>query len=173
MCSASDFVIEEGILTKYTGPGGELVVPDGVKSISDYGFVFPDDVEFTSVSLPDSLEKNMWSWWLWPLKIKTAAYIVSPEHPSLTSVDGVLYNKDLTEILAYPLLKKGELLLPKTFRKVAAGILDKALGITAFRVDPEHSLMCDQDGILYTKDKKILIGCPAGMSGAVTLAVET
>ena len=100
MCSASDFVIEEGILTKYTGPGGELVVPDGVKSISDYGRVFPDDVEFTSVSLPDSLEKNMWSWWLWPLKIKTAAYIVSPEHPSLTSVDGVLYNKDLTEILA-------------------------------------------------------------------------
>ena len=173
MCSASDFVIEEGILTKYTGPGGELVVPDGVKSISDYGGVFPDDVEFTSVSLPDSLEKNIWSWWLWPLNIKTAAYIVSPEHPSLTSVDGVLYNKDLTEILAYPLLKKGELLLPKTFQKVAAGILDEALGITAFRVDPEHGLMCDQDGILYTKDKKILIGCPAGMSGAVTLAVET
>lgn len=173
MCIASDFVIEEGILTKYTGPGGNLVIPDGVKSIRDYGDVFPDDMEFTSVSLPDSLEKNTWFGWRWPLNIKTAAYIVSPEHPSLTSVDGVLYNKDLTEILAYPLLKKGELLLPKSFQKVSMGILDKALGITAFRVDPEHSLMCDQDGILYTKDKKILIGCPAGMSGAVTLAVET
>ena len=97
MSNASDFVIEEGILKKYTGPGGDLVIPDGVKAIRKYD-VFPDDVEFSSVSLPDSLEEN--SLRGWPLNINTAAYIVSPEHPSLTSADGVLYNKDLTEILA-------------------------------------------------------------------------
>jgi hypothetical protein len=42
----SNFVIENGILTKYTGPGGDLVIPEGVKHIRDYTGTFPDDVEF-------------------------------------------------------------------------------------------------------------------------------
>ena len=30
----SDFVIENGILRKYTGPGGDVVIPDGVQIIA-------------------------------------------------------------------------------------------------------------------------------------------
>ena len=29
MSSASDFVIENGVLTEYKGPGGDVVIPEG------------------------------------------------------------------------------------------------------------------------------------------------
>lgn len=34
----SDFVIENGVLKKYTGPGGDVVIPDGVTKIATYAF---------------------------------------------------------------------------------------------------------------------------------------
>ena len=33
MSNASDFVIENGVLKKYKGPGGNVVIPEGVTSI--------------------------------------------------------------------------------------------------------------------------------------------
>ena len=33
MSNASDFIIENGVLKKYVGPGGDVIVPDGVTSI--------------------------------------------------------------------------------------------------------------------------------------------
>lgn len=173
MSNLSDFVIDGILLTKYTGPGGDLVIPEGVKAISDYAGIFPENVEFTSVSLPNSLERSTWGMWLWPLHIKTEAFVVSPEHPQLACIDGVLYTKDLTELVACPSLKKGELALPKTLCQIAPGALDQAHGLTSFRVDPEHSTLCSLDGLIYTKDKEKLIGCPAGKVGTITVAAET
>ena len=31
MSMQTDFVIKDGVLVKYNGPGGDVVVPDGVK----------------------------------------------------------------------------------------------------------------------------------------------
>ena len=76
MSNLSDFVIDGMLLTKYTGPGGDLVIPEGVKAIRDYAGVFPENVEFTSVSLPNRLERSTWGMWLWPLHIKTEAFVV-------------------------------------------------------------------------------------------------
>ena len=36
--SDSDFVLENGVLVEYTGPGGAVTIPDGVTSIGDYAF---------------------------------------------------------------------------------------------------------------------------------------
>ena len=38
MSNASDFIIENGVLTKYVGPGGDLVVPNGVVRIGAHAF---------------------------------------------------------------------------------------------------------------------------------------
>ena len=53
MSNISDFVIEKGVLKKYTGPGGDVVIPDGVTEIGDY--VFYKSKTLTSVSFPKSL----------------------------------------------------------------------------------------------------------------------
>lgn len=47
------FIIEDGVLTGYTGPGGDIVIPKGVTSIGDDAFYDCDSI--TSVSIPKSV----------------------------------------------------------------------------------------------------------------------
>ena len=58
------FFIENSILREYTGPGGGIVVPDGVRTIgpfafSDYGDVWTEEREpdIISVTIPDSVRR--------------------------------------------------------------------------------------------------------------------
>ena len=48
-----DFEIENGVLKKYTGSGGNVVIPDGVTTIGDYAFW--NCSSLASITLPDSV----------------------------------------------------------------------------------------------------------------------
>ena len=48
-----DFVIEDGVLVKYNGPGGEVVVPEGVTKIGDFAFYGCHDL--TGITIPNSV----------------------------------------------------------------------------------------------------------------------
>lgn len=48
-----DFSIEDGELIKYSGPGGDVVIPDGVTSVGFYAF--RDCENLTSVVIPDGV----------------------------------------------------------------------------------------------------------------------
>ena len=51
--SINDFVIENGVLKKYKGPGGDVVIPDSVTSIA--GSAFAGCSSLTSVTIPDGV----------------------------------------------------------------------------------------------------------------------
>ena len=53
MSDPKDFVIKNGVLTKYVGPGRRVVVPEGVTSIASYAFC--DCEKVTSIVLPEGL----------------------------------------------------------------------------------------------------------------------
>ena len=53
MSNASDFVIENGVLKKYVGPGGDVVVPEGVTKIGNWAF--DGCSSLTSIVLPESI----------------------------------------------------------------------------------------------------------------------
>ena len=49
----ADFQIENGVLVKYTGAGGDTTVPEGVTSIGDFAFSECESV--VNVVLPEDL----------------------------------------------------------------------------------------------------------------------
>ena len=53
MSNMNDFVIENGVLKKYKGPGGDAVIPDGVTSIGKSAFSACRSL--TGVMIPDSV----------------------------------------------------------------------------------------------------------------------
>ena len=55
MSELKDFVIENGVLTKYVGQGGDVVIPDGVKEIGERAFEFCDLL--TAVTISAGLKK--------------------------------------------------------------------------------------------------------------------
>ena len=61
MSNPNDFVIENGVLKKYVGPGGDVVVPEGVTEIQDgsywSGGVFRECSRLTSITLPESITR--------------------------------------------------------------------------------------------------------------------
>ena len=58
MGNAKEFVIKNGTLTKYVGPGGDVVIPDGVTSICSGAF--QNCTGLTGVTIPDSVTSIGW-----------------------------------------------------------------------------------------------------------------
>ena len=54
MSHTSDFIIENNILTKYVGPGGDIAIPAGVTEIGILAF-FRQRALLQSVTIPDGV----------------------------------------------------------------------------------------------------------------------
>ena len=53
----TEFEIENGVLTKYNGPGGDVTIPDGVVGIGAYAFSeYYRDGRITKVSIPEGVK---------------------------------------------------------------------------------------------------------------------
>lgn len=50
---ADEFVIQNGVLVKYTGSGGSVVIPDGITRIGREAFY--QCTEVTSITIPNSV----------------------------------------------------------------------------------------------------------------------
>ena len=60
MSNASDFVIVRGRLVNYVGPGGDVVIPDGVYEIDADAFALC--TELTGITIPESVtEISSWA----------------------------------------------------------------------------------------------------------------
>ena len=103
------FVILNGdMLIGYEGTGGDIVIPNGVRwIISDpyYRPVFLECPTITSIYIPESVENIANQ----PFGkcISLSAINVSENNLWYTSVDGVLFDKEMTTLIRYPEGKVG------------------------------------------------------------------
>lgn len=113
---------------------------------------------------------------------------VDPQNPEYCSLDGILFTKNKTKLIAYPSGRSDtSYIIPDgvtgigdyafTFCASLAGVTVPVsvteIGMFAFagnesletiNVDPQNPEYCSVDGILFTKDKTDLIAYPAGKS---------
>jgi len=86
---SEDFVIENGVLVNYTGSDSNITVPEGITAIGDH--VFSNSGSLYSVTLPDSITEVGTN--PFPGCDNLTKINVSPDHPALAVVDGVLGNR--------------------------------------------------------------------------------
>jgi hypothetical protein len=124
--SHSDFYIENGVLVKYYGNGGDFVIPDEVTSIGNGAFV--NCTNLTSVTIPNrvtSIGDDAFSSCSGLISISIGngvtsigeyvftgcsnlvSVIVETNNTNYSSDDGVLFNKDKTALICYPSGKVG------------------------------------------------------------------
>lgn len=122
---------------------------------------------------------------------KLESITVAEKNLNYTSVDGVLYNKDVTELIVCPAgsLKK-DFRIPETVRSVLTGsfrnvinlnslmipasvnqISDSAImgcqNLVSIAVADDNSVYASDDGILYDKNKTLLILCPQAKTNVI------
>ena len=130
MGDLSNYVIE-GVLKKYQGLGGDVVLPAGVTSIGEEAFsdcesltsvtipegvtriglnAFKRCVSLTNVTIPASVTRiGQWAFYGCTSLTEIA---VDPANEMYCSVDGVLYNKEQTELICCPGGKTGTFSIP-------------------------------------------------------------
>lgn len=194
----------------------DVNLPKGIQSI-DSG-TFQGCSSLKSIIIPDSVV------WLWdafsgcdqlesitiPGKVKylyddpfrgcngLINIYVDEQNEDFASVDGVLFNKDKTELIQFPSGRSGDYVIPDTVssidmrafqdcKKVTGVYIPSSVtdvgwpkfdggmvfngcsSLLSINVDPENSAYMSIDGVLFYKDKSLIVSCPGGKSGKYTI----
>lgn len=149
----SDFVIENGVLTKYNGPGGDVVIPDSVTRIGDNAFFFCGSL--TSVTIPTSVT-DIGYWAFSGCSSLTGVTIpgsvtsigdgafcrcssltaiqVDSGNQNYCSVDGVLFTRDMKTLVAYPCGKQGAYSIPDGVADIGYSAFENCISLTGVTI---------------------------------------
>ena len=165
----TEFEIKDGVLVKCKGKDCNVVIPKGVTSIGDGAFIgcksltniiIPEGVtsikekaflgcsSLTRIEIPDSvtnIEKMAF------LCCSSLTRIEIPD--SVTSIEEMAFAccSSLTNII-----------ISKEVTRISVSSFAFCKALTNIKVESENSEYCDIDGILFSKDKTVLISYPAG-----------
>lgn len=90
--SGEEFVIENGELTAYNGPGGDVVIPSGVKKISDHAFMKKSVLKLTLNAELEEIGKYAFS-------DNAIKEVVFPD--SVKKIDDYAFSDNLLESVAF------------------------------------------------------------------------
>jgi hypothetical protein len=106
------------VITRYSGKGGNVIIPNNVTGIDGGGFA---ETLITSVTIPNSVTSiGMSAFAMCP---NLTAINVDSDNANYSSADGVLYNKNKTVLIQCPAGKTGALTIPSSVTSI---------GISAF-----------------------------------------
>lgn len=104
-------------------------IPNSVKEIGDYAFM--GHTGLTSITIPS----NVTSLGFGPfVRTGLTAFSVPSDHPNYCAVDGVLFTKDQTELIAYPGGRNGAYTIPDGVKTVGMFSFDYCEGLTAVTI---------------------------------------
>lgn len=92
-----------GTIARYSGPGGAVAVPDSINGITVAGIkygAFRECRGLTSASIPKGITKIDGGAFVGCAELTEIA--VDPANPNFQSIDGILFNKNQTELVCFP-----------------------------------------------------------------------
>jgi len=180
-------------ITKYTGPGGDVAIPDTIDGlpVTSIGYVaFASCPSLTSVTIPDSIT-SIGNYSFYNCDSLTAI-MVAPSNPSYSSVDGVLFNRSQTTLIQCPGGRAGSYTIPDTATSIGSyafaycGSLTSVTipesvtsigslafydctSLTAIMVDMNNPAYSSVDGVLFSQGQTTLIQCPGSRARSYTI----
>lgn len=149
--SMGDFPVVNGFLLAYQGTGGDVVIPDGVTTITEEAFSYLDEV--TAVTIPGSVtaigecafyECNSLTEITLPNSVTAigpgafsgcdslTAVHVEAGNPNYYAVDGVLFSRDGTLLHTHPAGRpEASYTIPDGVTRIEAWAFDDCVGLTA------------------------------------------
>lgn len=143
--ASEDFLIENGVLSLYSGEDSTVTIPDGVKTI---GYAaFEGNPALSSIVIPDSvttIEYNAFS------RCTALKNVILPN--SLTTIGSNAF-QGCTSLTAVN--------IPENVEIIYEGAFQGCCGMKQFTVDAKNMAYSSENGVLYDKDKKYLLYYPA------------
>ena len=112
------------------GKTDSFTVPKSVTSIDDWAFYKCDNL--TSVTIPDSVTSIGAQ--SFSRCTRLTSIIVSDNNANYSSLDGVLYNKDKTELICYPAGKTGSLSVPDSVTSIGSSAFSCCTSLTSVTI---------------------------------------
>ena len=156
-------------LVGYVGPGGDITIPDGIVNIGSR--VFASGNPITSVIIPKSVAKieTEIGYSSFYLCTSLVSIDVDPQNLNFSSDDGVLFNRDKTEIVVFPGGKSGEYTISDSVTNTYISTFQNCMNLTAINVSPGNQYFKSQDGVLYNLNIKYLRAYPGGKEGTYVM----
>jgi len=138
-----EFKISNNKLISYMGDETDLIIPSMIYGVTIKGIaydVFSNSPQIRSITIPHTvtyIDENFGN--LTNLERIT----VDEENTYYSSIDGVLFNKDQTILIAYPSAKQGEYIIPDTVEEICANAFNNATGLTSVTIPQKVSIIQD------------------------------
>ena len=143
----------------------DIVLPDSVTSVGSYAFGGCESLITVSIgSGLKSLSVNAFEYCY-----KLSFISVSEDNTAYASVDGIVYNKEKTQLLIVPEAVSGEITIPKAVEEFTYKAVERCKNLIAINVEAGHPNYKSVDGIVYTADGKTVFCCPRGKVGSANV----
>ena len=138
---------------------GEVTLPSNLTNISDH--LFWGCTNIKSVNIPSNITSiGEYAFYncsslSCSITIPNTVTTIGQDAFSVSGISGEIYIPASVECIGNP-YSQG------IVYNVIDGFFWDMPNLTSIKVDPNNKKYCSEDGILYSKDKKTLFGCPAG-----------
>lgn len=163
-----------------------IQIPNGVTTIGHNAFCMCHSL--TQVTIPQSVTDLGMGVFYWCKNLKSIS--VDVNNPNYRSIDGVLFDKEMTTLLEYPCGKQGaysvpngvvsmkrfdycskltEISIPHSVVNLEEAPFGHCASLTNINVDADNNNFCSINGVLCSKDKSVLIQYPCGNQGEYSI----